>query len=72
MLDIKHSMSEKRPESPDQTPDPQVPSKVRHRTFSDTYKLSILEQADQCQGSGEVGALLRREGLYSSVSFPEK
>ena len=66
MLDINHSMSEKRPGSPVQTPDPQVPSKVRRRTFSDTYKLSILEQADQCQGSGEVGALLRREGLYSS------
>jgi transposase len=66
MLDINHSMSEKQTDPPEQTPDPQVPSKVRRRTFSDTYKLSILEQADQCQGSGEVGALLRREGLYSS------
>lgn len=66
MLEINHSVSEKRTDPSDQTPDPQVPSKVRRRTFSDTYKLSILEQADQCQGSGEVGALLRREGLYSS------
>ena len=31
------------------------------------YKLRILEEADRCQESGEVGALLRREGLYSSL-----
>lgn len=66
MLEINHSMNEKQPAATDQTPDPQVSSKPRRRTFSDTYKLSILEQADLCQGSGEVGALLRREGLYSS------
>jgi transposase len=66
MLQINHSMSEKQTDPADQTPNPQVLSKARRRTFSDTYKLSILEQADQCQGSGEVGALLRREGLYSS------
>jgi transposase-like protein len=38
----------------------------RRRTFSAKYKLSILEKAEACTGPGELGALLRREGLYSS------
>ena len=36
------------------------------RRFSAEYKRSILDRADAAQDSGEVGALLRREGLYSS------
>ena len=44
-------------------PDPEVPAKATRRRFSARYKLRILEQADGCE-SGEVGALLRREGLY--------
>ncbi len=55
--------------SPSQTipaPDPEVIVKTDRRRFTAKYKLSILEQADQCSGTGEVGALLRREGLYSS------
>ncbi len=47
-------------------PDPQVIVNSERRRFTSNYKLSILEQADQCAGSGEIGALLRREGLYSS------
>ena len=47
-------------------PDPQVVAKPERRRFTSKYKLSILEKADQCTGLGEVGALLRREGLYSS------
>lgn len=47
-------------------PDPQVTAKTERRRFTSKYKLSILEKADQCAGLGEVGALLRREGLYSS------
>jgi transposase len=47
-------------------PDPQVVAKSKRRRFTSKYKLSILEKADQCTGLGEVGALLRREGLYSS------
>ena len=46
-------------------PDPEVPSKAVRRRFPARYKLKILRQADQCQ-PGEVGALLRREGLYWS------
>jgi transposase len=47
-------------------PDPEVEIKAGRRRFTARYKLSIVEQADRCQHSGEVGALLRREGLYSS------
>ena len=47
-------------------PDPEVEVKTERRRFTSQYKLSILKQADQCQHPGETGALLRREGLYSS------
>ena len=40
--------------------------KPRRRRFSDAYKLRVLEEADRCTEPGEVGQLLRREGLYSS------
>ena len=48
-------------------PDPEVVERATRRRFTDTYKRSILEQADACGGRGEVGALLRREGLYYST-----
>lgn len=51
------------PESP---PDPEVPEKARRRRHGVEYKLAILEEADRATEPGEVGALLRREGLYSS------
>jgi transposase len=47
-------------------PDPEVPERAKRRQFSAEYKLGILREADACKGSGEIGALLRREGLYSS------
>ncbi len=47
-------------------PDPEVPAKARRRTFTAKYKLEILEGADGCSKPGEIGSLLRREGLYSS------
>ena len=47
-------------------PDPEVTEKPTRRNFTAAYKRSILEQADSCKQPGEVGALLRREGLYSS------
>jgi len=46
--------------------DPEVEAKPRRRTFTAAYRLRILEEADRCQGPGEIGRLLRREGLYSS------
>ena len=42
------------------------PAKATRRRFSARYKLRVLEQADGCEESGGVGALLRREGLYWS------
>lgn len=48
-------------------PDPEVPAKAWRRTFSAQYKKKILEEADACKDKpGGIGALLRREGLYSS------
>lgn len=47
-------------------PDPEVVEKAVRRKFTAEYKRSILEQADAGRGEGAIGALLRREGLYSS------
>ena len=44
----------------------EVTSKATRRRFSAEYKRKIVQEADACTQSGEVGALLRREGLYSS------
>ena len=48
------------------TPDPEVVAKPKRRQFSAEYRLRILEEAERCTQRGEVGRLLRREGLYSS------
>ena len=47
-------------------PDAEVTAKPRRRQFTAAYRLRILEEADRCQAPGELGQLLRREGLYSS------
>ena len=47
-------------------PDPEVPEKPIRRRFTGEYKRRVLEQADACSEPGQLGALLRREGLYSS------
>jgi transposase len=47
-------------------PDPEVVVKAQRRQFSAEYKRRLLQEADACTQRGEVGALLRREGLYSS------
>ena len=47
-------------------PDPEVSEKNRRRRFSAAYKARIVREADACKEPGEVGALLRREGIYSS------
>lgn len=46
--------------------EPTLPPKPRRRSFPAEYKLAILEEYDACEGDGDKGALLRREGLYSS------
>ena len=47
-------------------PDPEVSEKAKRRRFSAEYKLAILREADRCTEPGQIGALLRRERLYSS------
>lgn len=49
----------------DPRPDPEVPERARRRTFTAKYKLKMLEAYDHAP-AGEKGAVLRREGLYSS------
>ena len=46
--------------------DPEVPAQAKRRRFTAEYKARILAEADACSARGAVGALLRREGLYSS------
>lgn len=45
----------------------EVVAKSKRRQYPAGYKLRILQEVEACKGSGEVGALLRREGLYSSL-----
>lgn len=47
-------------------PEPEVPPRAKRRQFSPEYKQRILEEADACTQRGQIGALLRREGLYTS------
>lgn len=48
-------------------PDPELSEKARRRTYPASYKRQVLEEVDRCKAPGEIGALLRREGLYSSL-----
>lgn len=60
------SPMETRVEVPVAHDDVQVAAKPRRRTFTAKYKRRILQAAEACTTPGDVGALLRREGLYSS------
>ena len=51
---------------PEAMPDPEVPERPARRRFSAEYKRRIVEAANAASEPGAVGALLRREGLYSS------
>ncbi len=46
--------------------DPEVRAVAKRRQFRAAFKLAVLEEADRASDSGAIGALLRREGLYSS------
>ena len=48
-------------------PDPEVLARPQRRRFTPAYKARVVEEAQRCTESGELGALLRREGLYSSA-----
>ena len=47
-------------------PDPEVVSKPQLRRYTAVYKMKILQEYDACEQPGEKGALLRREGIFSS------
>ena len=51
---------------PGENPDTEVVAKAQRRQYTAEYKLRILRELDNSEGTGETGALLRREGLYSS------
>ncbi|MGH2967951.1 MAG: transposase [Solirubrobacteraceae bacterium] len=53
-------------EQPPAAPDPELVERATRRRFSAGYKLRIVREADACTQPGEIGALLRREGLYTS------
>lgn len=53
------------PPEPTAVPDPELAERPKRRRFTAEYKLRVLREADAAK-PGEVGALLRREGLYSS------
>ena len=50
----------------EEMPKIEVIAKAKRKQFSAAEKLRILREVDACQSSGEIGALLRREGIYSS------
>ena len=50
----------------DEVPDPQVPQRARRRTYTARYKRDVLAEYEACDRAGK-GALLRREGLYTSL-----
>lgn len=59
-------MSQKKKPELKAVPDPEVSDRPRRRTFTAKYKLKVLRELDACTEPGEQGAVLRREGLYSS------
>ena len=52
--------------APAGVPDPELVERAKRRTFTAKYKLEILAKVDACTAPGEIGELLRREGLYTS------
>jgi transposase len=66
MLDVKQNGRAGDGGSRPVAPDPELVERAERRRFTAEYKLRILAEADASTRPGEVGALLRREGLYSS------
>lgn len=59
-------MVERRPPGLETPPNPEVTARRPRRRFTSSYKLEVLGKADACTQPGQLGALLRKEGLYSS------
>ena len=66
MSQSQQDLQSKNEVKPAGMPDPEVTLVAKRRLLSPAKKLRILAEVEQCQ-LGEVGALLRREGLYSSM-----
>jgi len=66
MSDIEPKQAPSAVEGEARVPDPEVLPRAERRKYTGEYKLRILEEAEQCTVPGQIGALLRREGLYSS------
>jgi transposase len=64
---VAEEASSSGPRLAEQVPDPEVPAKAQRRKFTAEYKLRIVREAERCKEPGEIGGLLRREGLYSSL-----
>ena len=60
-------MIEQRKDELEESMKTEVVAKAKRRQYPAEYKMRILRELDESQGKGEVGALLRREGLYSSL-----
>jgi len=60
-------MTEEQTSKPEERTETEVVAKPKRRQHTAEYKLRILRELDECTGKGEVGAILRREGLYSSL-----
>lgn len=56
-----------RPDPLGVAPDPHVPRRPTRRRFTAEFKLEVLREADRCTEAGQIGALLRRHGIYSSI-----
>lgn len=63
---ISSTLAPRGPQGINAVPDPEVPEKASRRSYTAEYKRLILGQAGFCKEPGQIGALLRREGLYSS------
>ncbi|MDB5950494.1 MAG: family transposase, partial [Massilia sp.] len=61
-----HNRKQQISNSTDARPDPEVVPTAKRRSFSKAEKLRIVAAADACVAPGDIGALLRREGSYSS------
>jgi len=66
MSDRESTRTDAESKSQTQVPDPEVLPRAKRRRFAAEYKLRIMEEAERCTERGQIGALLRREGLYSS------
>jgi transposase-like protein len=66
MSDIEPKQTSSADEGVAHAPDPEALPRAERRQYTGQYKLRILEEVERCTERGQIGALLRREGLYSS------